>query len=229
MMMPFWDPTMILIIPALILALYAQHKVRSTYEKFSKVRSATGRTGADMAKYLLSVNGLSHIEVVPVHGVLSDHYDPGKKKVCLSEHNFSEPSVAAVAVAAHECGHALQHARGYVPLNLRSAFVPAAQIGSTAAMPLFFIGMIANMPFLLTLGIVFFAGAVLFQVVTLPVEFDASSRALRELEERGLLASGQEVGMAKKVLDAAALTYVAAAAMALLQLVRLVLIRNSRD
>ena len=229
MMMPFWDPTMILIIPAIILALYAQHKVRSTYEKFSKVRSATGRTGAEMAKYLLSANGLSHIEVVPVHGVLSDHYDPGKKKVCLSEHNFSEPSVAAVAVAAHECGHALQHARGYVPLNLRSAFVPAAQIGSTAAMPLFFIGMIANIPMLLTLGIVFFAGAVLFQVVTLPVEFDASSRALRELEERGLLASGQEVGMAKKVLDAAALTYVAAAAMALLQLVRLVLIRNSRD
>jgi Zn-dependent membrane protease YugP len=229
MMMPFWDPTMILIIPALILALYAQHKVRSTYEKFSQVRSATGRTGAEMAKYLLSVNGLSHVEVVPVHGVLSDHYDPGKKKVCLSEHNYSEPSVAAVAVAAHECGHALQHARGYVPLNLRSAFVPAAQIGSTAAMPLFFIGMIANMPFLLTLGILFFAGAVVFQVVTLPVEFDASARALRELEERGLLASGQEVGMAKKVLDAAALTYVAAAAMALLQLVRLVLIRNSRD
>jgi Zn-dependent membrane protease YugP len=220
---------MILIIPALILALYAQHKVRSTYEKFSQVRSATGRTGAEMAKYLLSVNGLSHVEVVPVHGVLSDHYDPGKKKVCLSEHNYSEPSVAAVAVAAHECGHALQHARGYVPLNLRSAFVPAAQIGSTAAMPLFFIGMIANMPFLLTLGILFFAGAVVFQVVTLPVEFDASARALRELEERGLLASGQEVGMAKKVLDAAALTYVAAAAMALLQLVRLVLIRNSRD
>ncbi len=229
MMMPFWDPTMILIIPAFILALYAQHRVRSTYEKFSKVRAASGRTGAEMAKYLLSVNGLSHIEVVPVQGVLADHYDPGKKKVCLSEHNFHEPSVAAVAVAAHECGHALQHARGYVPLNLRSAFVPAAQIGSTAAIPLFFIGMIANMPFLLTLGILFFAGAVLFQVVTLPVEFDASARALRELESRGLLASGQEVGMAKKVLDAAALTYVAAAAMALLQLVRLVLIRNSRD
>ena len=229
MMMPFWDPTMILLIPAFILALYAQHKVRSTYEKFSQVRSASGRTGAEMAKYLLSVNGLSDIEVVPVQGVLADHYDPRKRKVCLSEHNFSQPSVAAVAVAAHECGHALQHAHGYVPLNLRSAFVPAAQIGSTAAFPLFFIGMIAHLPFLLTLGIVFFAGAVLFQVVTLPVEFDASARALRELEARGLLASGQEVGMAKKVLDAAALTYVAAAAMALLQLVRLVLIRNSRD
>lgn len=229
MMMPFWDPTMILVIPALILALYAQHKVRSTYEKFSKVRSATGRSGAEMAKYLLSVNGLSDVEVVPVQGVLSDHYDPGKRKVCLSEHNFHEPSVAAVAVAAHECGHALQHATGYVPLNIRSAFVPAAQIGSTAAFPLFFIGMLANIPMLLTLAIIFFAGAVLFQVVTLPVEFNASSRALRELESRGLLASGQEVGMAKKVLDAAALTYVAAASMAILQLVRLIILRNSRD
>jgi Zn-dependent membrane protease YugP len=229
MMMPFWDPTMILVIPALILALYAQHKVRSTYEKFSQVRSATGRTGADMAKYLLSVNGLSDVAVEPVQGLLSDHYDPGKKKVCLSPHNYHEPSVAAVAVAAHECGHALQHAHGYVPLNIRSAFVPVAQIGSTAAFPLFFIGLLANIPMLLTLAIIFFAGAVLFQVVTLPVEFDASARALRELESRGLLASGQEVGMAKKVLDAAALTYVAAAAMAILQLVRLIILRNSRD
>lgn len=229
MFMPFWDPTMILVIPAFILALYAQHRVRSTYEKMSRVRAASGRSGADVAKYLLSVNGLSEVDVVSVEGVLSDHYDPGKKKVCLSSGNFGGTSIAAVSVAAHECGHALQHAHGYVPLNLRSAFVPVAQIGSAAAMPLFIIGLFANLPFLLTLGILFFAGAVAFQLVTLPVEFDASRRALRELQSRGLLASGQEVGLAKQVLDAAALTYVAAAAMALLQLVRLLLIRNSRN
>lgn len=229
MFMPFWDPTMILVLPALVLALYAQHKVRSTYERMSQVRAAGGRTGADMARHLLSVNGLSDVEVVPVHGVLSDHYDPGKRRVCLSDGNFHGASVAAVSVAAHECGHALQHAHGYVPLNLRSAFVPAAQLGSTLAMPLFVIGLFANLPFLLTIGILFFAGAVVFQVVTLPVEFNASKRALRELEARGLLASGQEVAMARKVLDAAALTYVAAAAMALLELVRLLLIRNQRD
>jgi len=228
MFMPFWDPTMILVVPALILAMYAQHKVRSTYEKMSRVRAASGRTGADMARYLLSTNGLS-VEVVPVEGMLSDHYDPGKKKVCLSAGNFNGTSVAAVAVAAHECGHALQHAQGYAPLSFRTAFVPAANLGSTLAMPLFFIGMLANLPFLLTAGILFFTGAVVFQLVTLPVEFDASRRALRELESRGLLASGEEVGLAKKVLDAAALTYVAAATMALLQLVRLLLIRNSRN
>jgi hypothetical protein len=229
MMMPFWDPTMILVIPAFILALYAQQKVRSTYQRMSQVRASSGRSGAEMARYLLSSNGLSDVEVVPVEGVLSDHYDPSKKRVCLSPGNFHGASVAAVSVAAHECGHALQHARGYAPLSLRTAFVPAAQIGSTAAMPLFLIGLFANLPFLLTLGIVFFAGAVAFQLVTLPVEFDASKRALRELQSRGLLAGGQEVGLAKQVLDAAALTYVAAAAMALLQLVRLLVLRNSRD
>jgi Zn-dependent membrane protease YugP len=228
-MMPFWDPTMVLLIPALILAMYAQHKVRSTYEKMSRVRAASGRSGAEMAKYLLSVNGLAGVDVVPVEGVLSDHYDPGKKRVCLSQGNYGGASIAAVSVAAHECGHALQHAHGYAPLAFRTAFVPAAQIGSTLAMPLFFIGLLANLPFLLTAGILFFTGAVAFQLVTLPVEFDASRRALRELQSRGLLASGQEIGLAKKVLDAAALTYVAAATMALLQLVRLLMIRNSRD
>lgn len=227
--MSFFDPTMILILPALALAMYAQHKVRSTYEKFSRVRAASNRTGAQMARYLLDSNGLSDVEVEPVHGVLSDHYDPRTRKVRLSDHNFQANSIAAISVAAHECGHAMQHKHGYAPLAFRSAFVPVASFGSMAAMPLFMVGLFANIPFLLTLAIVFFAGAVAFQLITLPVEFNASSRALRELEQRGLLAGGQEIVMAKKVLDAAALTYVAAAAMAILQLVRLLLIRNSRN
>jgi Zn-dependent membrane protease YugP len=225
----FFDSTMILLLPAIALAMYAQHKVRSTYERFSQVRAASGRTGADMARYLLSSNGLSDVDVEPVPGVLSDHYDPRSKKVRLSDSNFRGSSIAAISVAAHECGHALQHARGYAPLAMRTAFVPVASFGSMAAMPLFLIGMFANIPMLLTLGIIFFAGAVAFQVITLPVEFNASSRALRELETRGLLSGGQEIAMAKRVLDAAALTYVAAAAMALLQLVRLLILRNSRN
>ena len=228
-MFPFFDPTMILLLPAIALAMYAQHKVRSTYEKYSRVRSSSSRSGAETARYLLDSNGLSDVQVEPIHGVLSDHYDPRTRKVRLSDHNFQTNSIAAVSVAAHECGHALQHKNGYAPLGLRTAFVPVASFGSMAAMPLFFIGLLANLPFLLTLGIIFFAGAVAFQVITLPVEFNASSRALKELQSRGLLASGEEIAMSKKVLDAAALTYVAAATVAVLNLVRLLILRNSRD
>ncbi|MGH7730418.1 MAG: zinc metallopeptidase [Candidatus Eiseniibacteriota bacterium] len=229
--MPFFDPTMIILIPALIFAFWAQWKVQHTYKKFSQVRAANGRTGREMALSIMSRNGVADVAVEEVGGILSDHYDPRVKKVRLSEHNYRDSSISSIAVAAHEVGHVLQHAQGYMPLAFRTTLAPVAQIGSFAAFPLFMIGLIFGGPWakgLMDLGIIFFTGAVLFQVITLPVEFNASNRALAQLTESGSLMP-EEVGQAKQVLDAAALTYVAAAAMAALQLLRLVLIRNSRD
>jgi len=226
-----FDPTMILLIPALIFAFWAQWKVQHTYKKFSQVRAATGRTGREMALAIMSRNGVTDVAVEEVGGILSDHYDPRVKKVRLSEFNYRGDSIASIAVAAHEVGHVLQHAQGYMPLAFRTTLAPVAQIGSFAAFPLFVIGLFFGGPWakgLMDLGILFFTGAVLFQLITLPVEFNASSRALAQLTESGAVMP-QEVGQAKQVLDAAALTYVAAAAMAALQLLRLVLIRNSRD
>ena len=233
--MPFgfgFDPTFILLLPAMAFALWAQFKVKITYEKFTEVPSASGVTGRDMARAIMSRNGVSDVNVEAVGGVLSDHYDPGARTVRLSEGNYGGRSIAAIAVAAHEVGHVLQDKQGYLPMRLRSQFVPVANLGSTLAMPMFFIGMLFGAktpfgPFLMDLGILFFAAAVLFHVVTLPVEFDASNRALAQLTESGAVMP-QEVAGAKKVLDAAALTYIAAAAMAALQLIRLVLLRNSR-
>ncbi|MCC6652428.1 MAG: zinc metallopeptidase [Candidatus Eisenbacteria bacterium] len=233
--MPFgfgFDPTFILLLPAMAFALWAQFKVKNTYEKFAEVPSASGVTGRDMARAIMNRNGVSDVNVEAVGGVLSDHYDPGARTVRLSEGNYGGRSIAAIAVAAHEVGHVLQDKQGYLPMRLRSQFVPVANLGSTLAMPMFFIGMLFGAktpfgPFLMDLGILFFAAAVLFHVVTLPVEFDASNRALAQLTESGAVMP-QEVAGAKKVLDAAALTYIAAAAMAALQLIRLVLLRNSR-
>jgi Zn-dependent membrane protease YugP len=227
----FFDPTMILVLPALIFALWAQWKVQNTYQKFSRVRAANGMTGRDMAQAIMTRNGVQDVKIEEVQGVLSDHYDPRAKAVRLSSHNYREASIASIAVAAHEVGHVLQHANGYVPLQIRSAIAPVAGFGSMLAFPLFFIGILfggANARIFMDIGILLFTGAVLFQVVTLPVEFDASKRALAQLTTTGAIAP-QEVSAAKKVLDAAALTYVAAAAMAALQLLRLVLIRNSRN
>jgi Zn-dependent membrane protease YugP len=221
---------MVLLIPALIFAFWAQWKVQHTYAKFQKVPAANGMTGRDMAALIMRNNGVQDVVVEPVGGVLSDHYDPRVKKVRLSEHNFYDRSIASVAVAAHEVGHVLQHQQGYVPLQMRSAIAPVAQFGSMLAFPLFFVGFIfghGSLIWLMDLGILFFTGAVLFQVITLPVEFDASKRALAQLTSSGAVAP-QEVAMAKQVLDAAALTYVAAAAMAALQLLRLVILRDSR-
>ncbi len=229
--MPFFDPTMFILIPALIFAFWAQWKVQHTYKKFSQVRAANGRTGREMALAIMSRNGVSDVAVEQVGGVLSDHYDPRVKKVRLSEQNFNGASISSIAVAAHEVGHVLQHAQGYMPLAFRTTLAPVAQIGSLAAFPLFMVGLFLGGPWakgLMDLGILFFTGAVLFQVVTLPVEFNASSRALAQLTESGAVMP-EEVGLAKQVLDAAALTYVAAAAMAALQLLRLVMLRNSRD
>ncbi|HHE55446.1 MAG TPA: zinc metallopeptidase [Caldithrix abyssi] len=217
-----------LLIPAFVLAVWAQIKVKTTYNKFKKIAAANGLRGAEVAKYILQKNGIYDVEVEPVPGELSDHYDPRVKKVRLSEYNYASNSLAAIAVAAHEVGHAIQHAHGYMPLKLRHAILPVTNFASYAAFPLFFIGFLFNGGILMQLGIIFFAAVVLFHVVTLPVEFNASWRALNQLKSSGLL-MGTEVTAARKVLTAAALTYVAAAAMALLELLRLIILANSRD
>ena len=234
MFMPFWDPTMILLIPAMILAFYAQTKVRSTYQKYSEILAASGRTGRDIARTILSQNGIGDVEVVEGEGFLSDHYDPIKKVVRLSPDNYSQPSVAAISVAAHECGHAIQHAKGYAPLQMRTAIFPLANIGTMLAWPILLIGLffvpgvrIAGVS-LIDVGILLFSFGVAFQLITLPVEFDASRRALIQLNQLGLVSPDEQAG-AKKVLDAAALTYVAAAAAAILQLVRLLILRDRRN
>ena len=227
-----FDPTIILLLPAMAFAMWAQWKVQRTYAEMSRVRAANGMTGNAMAKAIMRRNGVTDVQVEEVGGVLSDHYDPRSKTVRLSSGIARGDSLASIAVAAHEVGHVLQHAQGYPGLALRSAIAPVASIGSMAAFPLFFIGLFFNMPglskTLMDLGILLFSGAVVFSLITLPVEFDASKRALVQLTESGSIAP-KEVAGAKKVLDAAALTYVAAAAVAALNLLRLVMIRNSRD
>lgn len=231
----FFDPTYLLILPAFLLALWAQARVQGTYARYSQIRAANGMTGRQMAQAIMQRNGIGDVSIAEVGGVLSDHYDPRTKQVSLSPGNYEGASLASIAVAAHEVGHVLQHKQGYAPLGLRAAIAPVAGFGSTLAFPLFFIGLFffhGNRTvvghWLLDAGIVFFSGAVLFHLVTLPVEFDASRRALVQLRESGAVAP-DEVAGAKKVLDAAALTYVAAAAMAALQLLRLILIsRESR-
>jgi Zn-dependent membrane protease YugP len=227
-----FDPTFILLLPAMIFAMWAQWKVQHTYSEMSRVRAANGMTGREMAKSIMSRNGVNDVAIEEVGGTLSDHYDPRVKKVRLSAPIYEGASVASIAVAAHEVGHVLQHARGYVPLAIRSAIAPAAGFASMAALPLFFVGFIFRIPglsqTLMDIAILFFSGAVLFHLVTLPVEFDASKRALAQLTESGAIAPAEVAG-AKKVLDAAALTYVAAAAMAALQLIRFVILRNSRN
>ena len=228
----FFDRTMFLLLPAMAFAMWAQWKVKSTFEEFSRVRASNGLTGRDMAQQIMARNGVTDVEIEAVGGQLSDHYDPGTRKVRLSEPIYAGDSISSIAVAAHEVGHVLQHHQGYFPLQLRSSMAPAVGFASTAAMPLFIVGLLlgVRLPLsglLMDLGIAFFAGAVLFHIITLPVEFDASKRALVQLTSTGAV-QPQEVAGAKKVLDAAALTYVAAAAMAALQLVRLLVLRNDR-
>ncbi len=233
--MPFlgfgFDPTFFMLIPAMIFAMWAQWKVQSTYRKYSEVRAANGMTGRQMAASIMTRNGVSDVTIEAVGGTLSDHYDPRAKAVRLSEPIYSGDSISAIAVSAHEVGHVLQHAQGYAPLAMRSALAPVASFGSMLATPLFFIGFLFgghSFGWLMDLGILFFTGAVVFTLITLPVEFDASRRALAQLTSSGSIAP-DEVNGARKVLDAAALTYVAAAGMAALQLVRLLVLRNSRD
>jgi len=234
MFFPFWDPTMVLLIPAMILAFYAQWKVQSTYRKFSEIASANGRTGREIAQLILRQNGITDVEVEEGHGFLSDHYVPLSKRVRLSPHNYSEPSISALAVSAHEVGHAIQHARGYAPLQFRTMIFPLANIGTNLSWIFIIAGLLFAPGFnvagvsLLDVGILLFSFAVVFQIVTLPVEFDASRRALVQLNQLGLVSPDEQDG-AKKVLSAAALTYVAAAASAVLQLVRLLILRDRRN
>lgn len=226
----FYDPTYLFMLPALAFAFWAQWKVQSTYRRYSEVHASAGVRGRDMARSIMVRNGITDVAVEEVPGMLSDHYDPRNKTVSLSSANYNGDSIASIAVAAHEVGHVMQHAQGYAPLGIRSAIAPVAGFGSTLAFPLFLIGFIFHSGasrLLMDLGVWFFSAAVLFQVVTLPVEFDASKRALAQLNSSGSLAP-VEVDGARQVLNAAALTYVAAAAMSALQLVRLLVLRDSR-
>lgn len=222
----YYDPTYLLLIPGLILALYAQFKVSSTYARFKREPSRSGLTGAQIARQILDTNGCGDVRIERVPGSLTDHYDPENGVLRLSEEVYGSRSIAALGVAAHEAGHAIQDATDYGPMRIRATLVPVANIGSSAAIPLFMLGLIFSWEPLLKIGILCFSLAVLFYVVTLPVEFNASGRAV------ALLASSylpeDEVQGVKKVLSAAALTYVAAALQAILQLLRLVLLANSR-
>ena len=225
----YFDPTWILVIIGAVLSMAASAKVNSTFSKYSKVRSMTGMTGEDAAKRLLNSQGIYDVTVRPVKGQLTDHYDPRTKTVNLSESVFHSTSVAAIGVAAHECGHAMQDNVGYVPLKLRGAIVPVANIGSQAAFPLIIIGVLIGgmgSP-LVNIGLILFSLAVIFQLITLPVELNASRRAITLLDQVGIL-GGQEVNQTRKVLGAAALTYVAALAASVLQLLRLVILFGGR-
>lgn len=225
----YLDPYYImLIIPATILSLIAQFMVSSTFKKYSQVGNSRGMTGADAARLILSRNGIYDVQVTAVAGNLTDHYDPRTKVVRLSESVYNSRSLAAVGVAAHETGHALQHAKGYMPLTLRSVIYPFAGIGSNIGMPMAIFGLMFSWQFLTELGIILFSVAVAFYIITLPVEINASTRAIACIQEEQILAP-QELGGAKKVLTAAAMTYVAAAAVAIAHLLRLVLLSRRRN
>ncbi len=231
MFYPYYiDPTYLILIPAILISAWAQFKVSSTFNKYSTVRSINGYTGAQVARILLNDAGLQEVEIQQVPGRLSDHYDPRAKVLRLSSDVYGSTSVASIGVAAHEVGHAIQDKESYSALVFRNAIVPIVNFSSSLSWILFFIGILLSYSTLVTIGIILFSVVVLFQLVTLPVEFNASSRALKLLEVRGILYD-KEVDGARKVLSAAALTYVAATLMAVLQLVRLIAIsnRNSND
>ncbi len=220
----YFDPTYILIIIGVVLSLLASAKVKTTFAKYSNVRSMSGLTGAQAAESILRNAGIYDVSVQRISGNLTDHYDPKNKVLRLSDSVFANTSVAAIGVAAHECGHAIQHSKEYAPLKIRTALVPIANFGATLSWPLILVGVLLSwsQP-LITLGIALFCAAVLFQLVTLPVEFNASNRAIKILASNGMLAD-REVAQTKKVLGAAALTYVAAAAASILQLLRLIIL-----
>ena len=224
----FYDWTYLLLIPALLLSLWAQFRVSSTFNRFSKVRASSGMTATQMAEQLLHAEGVYDVSVERTRGNLTDHYDPKNMVLRLSDSTANSTSVAALGVAAHEAGHVLQHRDGYAPLMLRTAAVPVVNIGSNLSWPLFLVGLIFSWEPLLYAGIALFALAVLFAIITLPVEFNASKRALAALEANGYLQPGEEMRGARKVLSAAAMTYVASAFMAIMQLLRLLAIAGAR-
>lgn len=224
----YWDQTMIILIPALIFSLIAQLMVKGAFSRYSGVRNSRGYTGADAARAILDRNGLSYIRIEHINGELTDHYDPGANVIRLSDSVYNNDSVAAVGVAAHEAGHAVQYAEGYGPIKVRSAIIPITQFGSNLSTPLVILGIIFSSNVLITAGILLFCTVVLFQAITLPVEFNASGRALKVLREEHFLDDDEMKG-AKSVLTAAALTYVAAMFSALASLARLLLIRNRNN
>ncbi len=226
---PFFDSSMIILIPAIILAMYAQSKVKSTYEKYVKVKSTKGYTGEETARAILDKNGLSDVRIEHINGTLTDHYDPRTRVLRLSDMVYRGNSIASSAIAAHEVGHAIQHSKEYAPLTFRNAIVPVVSFASNLSWIFILAGLFLSFTGLIDVGIILFSGSVIFQIVTLPVEFNASSRALVELESVGVL-TRDEIPYSKKVLDAAALTYVAATATAIAQLMRLLVLRGrSRD
>lgn len=225
----YFDPTYILVLIGAVLSMWASFKVNSTFKKYAGVRSSSGMTGAQAAEAILRYKGIHDVRVEHIRGELTDHYDPSRKVVRLSDSVYGSTSVAAIGVAAHECGHVIQHHENYAPLNIRTALVPAANIGSKLGIPIILLGILlgSNMV-LVQIGIWVFALAVLFQIVTLPVEFNASSRALVCIEEYGIV-SHEERAKSAKVLRAAAFTYVAAAAASILQLLRLIMLFGRRN
>lgn len=232
-MMPFYmfyDPTYFLVLIGVILSLVASARVKGTFNKYSQIRNSRGMTGAQAAEQVLHGAGIYDVRIEHVAGNLTDHYDPRSKVLRLSDTVYGQTSVAAVGVAAHECGHAIQHAKGYGPLKFRNVLVPVANFGAKIAWPLILVGLLINSEsswFIIQAGIIAFSLAVLFQLVTLPVEFNASNRAIRVLADRGMM-YGEEIVAAKKVLGAAALTYVAGAAASILQLLRLIILTGGR-
>lgn len=225
----FYDPTMMILIPAILFTMYAQFKVSSTTNRFFRIKSRSGYNGQETAERILAANGIRDVRVVPIRGTLTDHYDPRRKVLRLSEEVYYGTSITSVAVAAHECGHALQHAYGYKPLEIRGAIVPVVNFASSLSWILIFVGLFfSGNNTMLQIGILMFSATVIFQLITLPVEFNASSRALVQLQDLGIVDSG-EARDSRKVLSAAAMTYVAAALTAILQLARLLLIANNRD
>lgn len=226
----YWDPTYILVVIGAVICMIASARVKGTFNKYSQLRSMSGMNGAQVAQRVLQAAGIYDVQVRHVSGSLTDHYDPRTKTVNLSDPVYNATSVAALGVAAHECGHAIQHAKSYAPLSIRSALVPIANFGSMLAWPVILIGLFFNTRssgLIIDIGILLFSAAVLFQLVTLPVEFDASRRALVMLRTQGILAD-DELKYTRRVLKSAALTYVAGAAAAILQLLRIILITNGR-
>lgn len=226
----YWDPTYILVVIGAVICMIASARVKGTFNKYSQLRSMSGMNGAQVAQRVLQAAGIYDVQVRHVSGSLTDHYDPRTKTVNLSDPVYNATSVAAHGVAAHECGHAIQHAKSYAPLSIRSALVPVANFGSMLAWPVILIGLLFNTRssgLIIDIGILLFSAAVLFQLVTLPVEFDASRRALVMLRTQGILAD-DELKYTRRVLKSAALTYVASAAAAILQLLRIILITNGR-
>lgn len=226
----YYDWTYLLVLIGVVICMAASSRVRSMFSRYSRVRSHSGMTGKEAAEQILRRNGIYDVQVIHIPGNLTDHYNPGKKTLGLSDSVYNSSSVAAIGVAAHECGHAVQHAVGYAPLSIRGALVPVANFGSALSWPLILVGLLMNSQMsalLINLGILLFSAAVLFQIVTLPVEFNASGRAVKVLESSGMLYP-DEVGDVKKVLRAAALTYVASAASMILQFLRLIIIGGRR-